>query len=95
MFIDNQSDALCLASKVYLGGLAKAITAGIVGALEIQKVEPRVDPKTVWDPQGEINSLKERGIIMEDKKATTPVSWGEFATVLNRIMGKEECKCRP
>jgi N-acetylmuramoyl-L-alanine amidase len=93
MFIDNPSDALCLASKVYLGGLAKAITAGVVQALGIQKVKPRDESKPAWDPQEEINRLKERGIITDGKKTTALVSWAEFATVLNRILDREECKC--
>lgn len=90
LFIDHAKDAVYLADRRWLTDLARAIAAGVVTALGIK---PRVEPKPAWDPQGEINRLKERGLIVGSKGSNSPVSWGELATVLNRILDREGCKC--
>jgi len=38
-----------------------------------------------WDPAAEIARMKELGLINSDHKPGAPVTWGEFATVLNRL----------
>lgn len=40
----------------------------------------------IWDPQQEITKLKQAGIIANDHPADAPVTWGEFATVINRLL---------
>lgn len=41
-----------------------------------------------WDPVAEIRRLRERGIITADHAPDGPVTWGEFATIINRILDK-------
>jgi transcriptional regulator with XRE-family HTH domain len=38
-----------------------------------------------WDPAAEIRLLKEKGLIKEDRDPAATVTWGELATVLNRL----------
>jgi len=38
-----------------------------------------------WDPQKEIDRLKKDGLITSDHIPNTPVTWGEFAAVINRL----------
>lgn len=49
---------------------------------------PAQPPVTQWDPAGEIAKLKADGLIKNDHKPDAPVTWGELATVLNRLRGK-------
>jgi len=90
LFIDHPEEAACLADRRFLGGLARAIAAGVVAALGIK---PRVEPEPAWDPQKEIDRLKERGLIAGNKNASSPVPWGELATVLNRLLDKGAYEC--
>ncbi|OPX90236.1 MAG: Sporulation-specific N-acetylmuramoyl-L-alanine amidase [Pelotomaculum sp. PtaB.Bin104] len=41
-----------------------------------------------WDPSGEIAKLKKDGLINGDHQPGDPVTWGELATVINRLRGK-------
>lgn len=43
----------------------------------------------VWDPAAEIQRLKERGIINSDHAPGETLTWGTFATVLNRVLDKK------
>jgi len=38
-----------------------------------------------WNPAAEIRLLKEKGLIREDRDPAATVTWGELATVLNRL----------
>ncbi|NHM25848.1 N-acetylmuramoyl-L-alanine amidase [Desulfofundulus sp. TPOSR] len=83
LFIDNPQDAACLADAVFLRDLAFAITGGLARALGLKK-------RTGWDPGEEIKRLKERGLITGDHAPNAAVTWGELATVLNRLLDRIE-----
>jgi hypothetical protein len=38
-----------------------------------------------WDPAAEIRRLREKGLLKEDRDPAATVTWGELATVLNRL----------
>ncbi len=83
LFIDRPRDAAHLADLRFLDGLAGALAAAVAKALALV-------PKQQWDPAGEIARLKERGLIVGDHDPAAPVSWGEFATVMNRLLDRME-----
>lgn len=91
LFIDNKVDAVFLRDIGFLKRLAEAIGEGIVQAL---RLKPRFESKTVWDARLQIERLKERKIINNDHDPSAPITWGEFATVLNRMDEKGECECK-
>jgi len=96
LFIDHPEDAKYLGELQFLHDLAKAIAAGVIQALKIE-IKGKDKTESAWDPQAEITRLKERGLILGNKGAVSAVSWGELATVLNRILDREEeseCKCK-
>ena len=41
-----------------------------------------------WSPVAEIQRLKDRGLINSDHSAESAVTWGVFATVLNRVLDR-------
>lgn len=43
-------------------------------------------PPATWDPQGEIDKLKKSGLIVSDHSPGDPVTWGEFSTVMNKLL---------
>lgn len=43
-------------------------------------------PPPPWDPQAELDKLKKAGLIVSDHNPGDFVTWGEFATVLNKIL---------
>lgn len=45
--------------------------------------EPAPGP---WDPQAEIDKLKKSGLIVSDHSPADFVTWGEFATVMNKLL---------
>lgn len=81
LFIDNARDAAYLKDQSFLEGAASAIAGGVVRAFGLEAVQS-------WDPAAEIALLRERGIINGDHNPADQVNWGEFATVLNRLMEK-------
>lgn len=83
LFLDHPRDAASLADPAFLDDLAAALAAALVTALNIQ-------PQPQWDPAGEIARLKERGLIVDDHDPVAPVNWGEFATVMNRLLDRIE-----
>jgi N-acetylmuramoyl-L-alanine amidase len=94
LFIDNKVDAVFLKDIGFLKRLAEAISDGVVKALDLKS--RTYDPEPIWDARlKEIERLKERGLINSDHDPNAPVSWGEFATVLNRLWDEKEgeCKC--
>lgn len=82
LFIDNAKDAALLRRDDILDGLAGAIVAGLVRAFSLVLKQP------TWDPQQEVQKLLDAGIINTPREHKTPITWGEFATVLNRILNK-------
>ena len=46
--------------------------------------EPTDPP--VWNPQQEIQNLIDAGVLANNHPADAPVTWGEFATVVNRLL---------
>lgn len=83
LFIDHPRDAASLADPRFLDGLAGALAGAMARALALA-------PKQQWDPAGEIARLKERGLIVDDHDPAAPVSWGEFAAVMNRLLDRIE-----
>lgn len=83
LFLDHPRDAASLADPAFLDDLAAALATALVMALNIE-------PKPQWDPAGEIARLKERGLLVNDHDPDAPVSWGEFATVMNRLLDRIE-----
>ncbi|RJQ24881.1 MAG: N-acetylmuramoyl-L-alanine amidase [Peptococcaceae bacterium] len=80
LFVDKKTDAAKLADASFREGIAKAITAGLVSALQL--------PTATWDPAAEIEKLRDDGLINSPHQPLDQVNWGEFATVINRLRGK-------
>ena len=104
LFLDNEKDTVKLKDDSFIDGLAGAIADGLVAALGIPQksqvgdptstqlptVAPIQPPASVWDPVGEIAKLKADGLIKSDHQPDDPVSWGELATVINRMRRKSQ-----
>ena len=98
LFIDTAKDAALLKDDEFIKGLCDGITRGLVEGLRLPPASPAPKPTPapeptpttppVWDPQQEIQKLKEAGLLANDHPADAPVTWGEFATVLNRILDR-------
>lgn len=102
LFLDNEKDATKLKNSYFVDGLAGAIADGLIAALGIPQKSPTGDPTPIqsptvaptqpsasaWDPAGEIAKLKADGLIKSDHRPDDPVTWGELATVINRMRGK-------
>ncbi len=58
----------------------------VMQSLEVQA--PAKTTQKPWDPAAEIALLKADGLIDSDHKPEDYVSWGEMATVLNRLRGR-------
>ena len=58
----------------------------IVGDYLVPMLQIEVPP--AWDPAAEIRLLKEKGLIKEDRDPAAMVTWGELATVLNRLVSQ-------
>lgn len=84
LFIDNPRDAALLKDSEFIEGLSKAIANGIVQSQNLLTLQQPTPP--TWDPQGEINKLKKAGFIVDTHQADSAVTWGQFATVLNRVL---------
>jgi len=79
LFIDNSKDISFLTYEPFLAGLSNSIAAGIAASLDIPL---RENP---WDPAWEIAQLQADRIINTPRLPEAYVSWGELATVLNRV----------
>ena len=79
LFIDSSSDVLSLQYEPFIAGLSYSIALGIAKALSLPLKE---DP---WDPVWEISQLLTDKLINSPKEADTYISWGDLATVLNRM----------
>jgi len=80
LFIDRQQDAAKLADSSFRTGIARAVSAGLVGAFNLNAV--------VWDPASEINSIKSDGLITSDHVPDEKLVWSLFAAVINRYRGR-------
>lgn len=100
LFIDNPKDIAQLLLPGFTEKLGVTIARGIVKALNLsaepvikpdQKPEPGPSPSTsspAWQPEKEIERLMNTGLIVNKHLPTDAVNWGEFATVINRLLGK-------
>lgn len=80
-FLSNDREAKFLTNDKFLEDVAQGIVNGLVRAFSLVKKQP------TWDPQLEVQKLIERGIINTPRSHANLVTWGEFAAVLNRILG--------
>lgn len=79
----NPADVAAARRPEFIPQLAQAIAGAVAEALAIP---PKAQPAPVWDPRAEIAQLKASGLINGDKEPDAPVTWGELATVLNRVL---------
>jgi len=49
---------------------------------------PTQPPGAPWDPSAEIAKLQTDGLIKNEHRPDDPVTWGEMATVINRLRGR-------
>lgn len=78
-FISNPKEEMMLKDGRFQLKLARAVAEGVAEFLGITLPEE-------WDPEKEIAKLKEAGIITNEHRPRDAVTWGELATVLNRIL---------
>jgi len=78
-FISNPKEEMLLKDAGFQLQAARAIAEGVAEYLGMTLPEE-------WDPEKEIAKLRERRIITGKHKPRDPVTWGEFATVVNRIL---------
>ncbi len=96
LFIDTAKDAAFLKDDEFMRGMSDAITAGLVRILNLAAVTPEPQPEPtqpstpVWNPQGEIQKLIDAGVIFNNHPVDAPVTWGEFAAVINRLLNSNK-----
>jgi len=91
LFIDNPRDIALLQNDAFLDSLADATVRGLAAALNLTPAPPDPSPTPTpapWDPQQEIEKLKNAGIIVSDHEPADPVTWGELATVINKVLAR-------
>jgi len=57
-----------------------------------EPVQPPPHSVPEWNPAAEIQRLREAGLIVDDHPPDANVTWGEFATVINRLRDKYNLK---
>jgi len=83
-FISNPAEEALLVDPAFQDTAAWAIAEGIAPYLGLQ-----LPPKeNVWDPYVEIDRLRAAGIINGSYSPADVVTWGQFATVINKIRPK-------
>ncbi|NPV29630.1 MAG: N-acetylmuramoyl-L-alanine amidase [Firmicutes bacterium] len=82
-FLGTPEEAQIVTSPLFHQQAGLAICEGLAEHLRIS-----FHPPTVWDPAAEIEKLHQSGLIVSPHKPDEPVNWGEFATVLNRILAR-------
>lgn len=80
-FLTNPADAALLKKDDYLMAEATAIGAAIVEYLNLKS-------KTAPWWEAPIARLKEEGLITGDHNGNTTVTWGEFASVVTKLLDK-------
>lgn len=83
LFIDNPNDAKILKDEGFLNIFAKATAEGVAKALALSP-KGQVD----YDPMAEIEKLSRAGLINSPHLPSDLLTWGEFATVINRLLEK-------
>ena len=89
LFIDTLTDVDFLKDNSFRSDLAVATARGIATAVNLKEKQPNVTPPEntgTWDPAGEIAKLKESGLINTLRQPNDNVNWGEFATIMNRLL---------
>lgn len=91
LFIDNPRDVARIKNNTFLDAFAAAISAAVVKTMNLmlKKEKETTDQKTpgvVWKPLFEIEKLKTSGLIISDHHPADSVNWGEFATVMNKML---------
>jgi len=81
LFVDTARDAIKLAVPAFRQQIANAIAAGLVQALGLKLVSPA-------DQMGGISKMKIDGLIVSDHDSTENITWGTFAAVINRSIGR-------
>lgn len=88
LFIDHPTDLAALKNPAFLKKLGEAIGGGIAQTLQLETKTPGDEApgdSAGWDPAAEIERLRKDGLLVNDHDPRAPVTWGEFATVLNRL----------
>lgn len=80
----NPAEAHLVSQPEFHHVVARGILQGIADYFHLA-----FDPPAKWNPQAEVDRLLTDGIINTRREHTQVVNWGEFATVLNRIRGKQ------
>lgn len=88
LFIDTLSDVAFLRDRNFRFEVAAATAQGIAKALELKEKSQSQTPSTSWNPTQEIADLKASGLINTIRQPSDMVTWGEFATVMNRLLAR-------
>ncbi|WP_027365333.1 N-acetylmuramoyl-L-alanine amidase [Desulfotruncus alcoholivorax] len=100
LFIDNPKDLAQLLRPGFIQSLGVIIGEGIAKAADLTPKsitapdqQPKPDPSPpapapTWKPEEEIERLKNEGLIANKHSPNDLVNWGEFAAVINRLLGK-------
>ncbi len=78
----SEEDVRIAREPEFVPALAAALARGIAEALEL----PERVLSSQWDPVREIAIAKQTGLIDTEHQPNAPVTWGQFATVLNRLV---------
>lgn len=79
-FISNPTEEGYLEDVKFHVRMTRAIADGIAAYLGLQF-------PAKWDPVAEIQKLMNDGLLVQERKPAATVTWGELATVLNRMGG--------
>lgn len=94
LFIDNPKDLEQLLKPGFAYQLGPRIGLGIARALDLpagssppspEASPPQPPQVNNWDPQAEIERLRQDGLVANEYSPSDPVNWGQFATVLNML----------
>lgn len=83
LFLDHPRDAAYLADGAFLEELAASLARTLAKVLGLKE-------RSTWDPAGEVKRLRERDLITVEHDPLSPVTWGELATVMNRLLDRLE-----
>ncbi len=81
-FLGTPEEAKLVTDPRFHRQAAEALCAGIAQYLRL----PFQLPSTGWDPKAEIEKLRQAGLIVSPHEPEQAVNWGEFATVINRLL---------
>ena len=81
----NTEDVAAARQPDFIPELVVSIAAGLADALELPRAP---EPPPEWDPAAEIEALIQAGLINTRHDPNATVTWGELATVLNRLLNR-------